>query len=251
MVSAIQERPMEFLKRSIRAALPEKVLAPVRDAKDALFRTRRYYERSERQDLMRKSFCALSFNGISGDYLEFGSWGGVNFTLAYQESRRAGIRLKLWSFDSFQGLPPQTGLEGGMSTSLEKFRALCRQSGISDDDYTTVPGDYEDTIAHEDRIGLPLPTDVAMSYINSDLYSSTKIVLQFLSTRMKHGMIVALDDYFCYSASTLSGQRRACLEFLQNDARFHFSPFVQFGWHGMSFIVEDRAMHPSSDPGIL
>lgn len=77
---------MTFLKRSIRAALPAKVLAPLRDVKNALFQTRTYYERSERRELMRKSFCALGFNGISGDYLEFGSWGGMTFTLAYQEA---------------------------------------------------------------------------------------------------------------------------------------------------------------------
>lgn len=64
-------------------------------------------------------------------------------------------------------------------------------------------------------------------------------------------MILALDDYYCYSPRTLSGERLACLEFLLNDSRFHFSPFVQFGWHGMSFVVEDRAMHPSPQPGIL
>jgi hypothetical protein len=29
---------------------------------------------------MRKAFTALSFNGISGDYLEFGSWSGNTFT---------------------------------------------------------------------------------------------------------------------------------------------------------------------------
>jgi hypothetical protein len=65
---------------------------------------------------------------------------------------------------------------------------------------------------------------------------------------MKHGMILAFDDYYCYSARTLSGERRACLEFLQADSRFHFSPFAQFGWHGMSFIVEDRVTHPSPQP---
>jgi len=68
---------------------------------------------------------------------------------------------------------------------------------------------------------------------------------------MKHGMILALDDYYCYSPRTLSGERLACPELLLNDSRFHFSPFAQFGWHGISFVVEDRAMHPSPQPGIL
>jgi len=250
---------MTFLKRSIRAALPAKVLAPLRDVKNALFQTRTYYERSERRELMRKSFCALGFNGISGDYLEFGSWGGMTFTLAYQEAGGHTFAVNCGRSTPFKACRQQAGpedehpnwVEGDMSTSLENFKAICRQNGIPDEDYTTVPGYYQDTIAHEDRIGLPLPNDVAMAYIDCDLFSSTKIVFQFLGARMKHGMILALDDYFCYSPHTLSGERLACLEFLRNDRRFHFSPFVQFGWHGMSFIVEDRAMPPSSDPGIL
>lgn len=166
-----------------------------RDAKNTLVRNRAYYERSERQELMRKSFTALSFNGISGDYLEFGSWGAMTFALAYKESRRANFHCKLWSFDSFRGLPPQAGaedehpvwVEGTMSTSLEEFRAICRSKGISDEDYFTVPGYYEDTITQEDKIGLSLPKDVAIAYIDCDLHSSTKTVLRFLSSRMKHG----------------------------------------------------------------
>ena len=64
---------MEFLKRCIHVALPAKVFTRVRDARDALFGTVQYYERSERRELMRKAFRALAFNGISGDYLEIGS----------------------------------------------------------------------------------------------------------------------------------------------------------------------------------
>ena len=136
---------------------------------------------------------------------------------------------KLWSFDSFRGLPPQASpedehrvwVEGSMSTGLDEFRAICRRNGISDDHYITVPGYYEDTIAQEDKIGLPLPNDVALAYIDCDLYSSTKTVLRFLSSRMKHGMILALDDYYCYSPRTLSGKRLACLEFLLNNTTSH------------------------------
>jgi O-methyltransferase len=113
-----------------------------------------------------------------------------------------------------------------------------------------VPGYYEDTIGQEDKSDFPLPNDVAFAYIDCDLHSSSKTVLGFLSSRMKHGMILAFDDYFCYSPRMLSGERLAFLEFLLADSRFHFSPFVQFGWHGMSFVVEDRAAHPSPRPAV-
>src|SRR5262245_4798389 len=102
--------PMEFLKQFIRLALPEKIKTRIRHARnsdDPL----RDYERDDRRELMRKAFCALAFNKISGDYLEFGSWRGLTFALAYKESRRANFPCKLWSFDSFRGLPPPAGPE--------------------------------------------------------------------------------------------------------------------------------------------
>jgi O-methyltransferase len=213
--------------------------------KDAAF-----YEINDRREFMRRSFAMLEFNGISGDYAEFGSWGGRTFGLAYQESTKGSVPRKLWAFDSFQGLPGQDGSDddhpqwqkGSMSTSLDEFRLICRANGIPDTAYEVLPGYYDDTIGREDALPLRLPRDIALAYVDCDLYCSTRTVLQFLSKRMKHGMIVAFDDYYCYSATRFSGERRACIEFLDADTRFQFSPYVQYGWHGMSFVVEERAL---------
>jgi len=52
----------------------------------------------------RTAFRALDFNGIEGDYAEFGS-AGMTFSLAFDQIRRREIRRHMWAFDSFQGLP--------------------------------------------------------------------------------------------------------------------------------------------------
>ena len=44
--------------------------------------------RSFKQQFFWCVFKALAFNGIDGDYAEFGCHGGMTFTLAYQEMRR-------------------------------------------------------------------------------------------------------------------------------------------------------------------
>jgi hypothetical protein len=101
-----------------------------------------------KREFMRKAFMALWFNEISGDYLEFGSCGGMTFTLAYEQSRQVGKYCKLWSFDSFQGLPDPAGAsdehprwqKGAMSMSLEKFTEICQQHKIPASDYQLVPG---------------------------------------------------------------------------------------------------------------
>jgi len=164
----------------------------------------------------------------------------------------------LWAFDSFCGLPPQSlpedqhpqWVEGRMRTSQEEFREICRRKGIPEAEYRIVAGFYENTLTSQAAVG-DLPDAVSLAYIDCDLYSSTKVVLDFLATRIRHGTIIAFDDYFCFSAAALAGERLACAEFLKANSRFHFSPYCQFGWHGMSFIVEGRSLWGGIDCSIL
>lgn len=207
------------------------------------------HERFDREDFLRKALVALDFNGIAGDYAEFGCHGGMTFGLAHHYITAIGRPRHLWAFDSFAGLPPSDRpddqhphwVPGTLSTSATEFIRICRRAGIRAEAMTTVPGFYSDTIGDPAYAGA-LPADIALVYIDCDLLTSTATVLDFLAKRLKHGMIVAFDDYFCWDATALSGERAALLEFLARDDRFLFSPYQSFGWHGMSFVVEDRAL---------
>lgn len=196
------------------------------------------------RDFFRRAFTLLRFNGIDGDYAEFGCAGARTFTLAWREARRAGHGCRLWAFDSFQGLPEPAGPEdahpvwvaGAMKTTLARFRAILDRYGVPPEEYEIVPGFYEESLAGGSR----LPDNLCLAYIDCDLYSSTRTVLRFLEPRLKHGMILAFDDYYCYSATQPSGERRACSEILGRHPRWRLVPYVQYGWHGMSFVVERR-----------
>lgn len=205
------------------------------------------HERFQRREFFRRAFIALSFNGIDGDYTEFGT-GVTSFPLAFAESRRANYHCHLWAFDSFQGLPePQLPedehpkwIRGDLKISLEQFRDLCSKSGISNSDYDVVPGYFQDTIGKESSASMP--TNISLAYIDCDLYSSTIQVLKFLGTRLKHGMIIAFDDYYCWSKNAVSGERKACKMFFDASNQFSLLPYTQFSWGGMSFIVEDKSL---------
>lgn len=224
------------MKASIRSYLTDRFLLRVRDR-----------ERFCRHEFFFNAFKALSFNGIDGDYLEFGSHGGTTFALAYREARRHGHPAKLWAFDSFQGFPPPEGArdehprwkQGAMEMSLERFHRACALNGVPRTAYQVVAGFYDQTLP---ALGSgDAPSNVALAYIDCDLYSSTRTVLEFLMPRLKHGMILGLDDYFCWSASQISGERRAMLEAFEGHPRWALLPYRAFGWHGQSFVVEDRA----------
>lgn len=122
--------------------------------------------------------------------------------------------------------------------SLDQFHDICAASGIPRSEYHVVPGFYDETLPAMSPTDEP--KNIALAYIDCDLYSSTKTVLEFLMPRLKHGMIIAFDDYFCWSKSEISGERRAMLEFFTNNATWALVPYMQFGWGGNSFVVEDR-----------
>jgi hypothetical protein len=201
-----------------------------------------------RRQFFYNAFRALSYNGIDGDYAEFGCWGGLTFSLAHAEARRNRHGAMLWAFDSFQGLPPPRDArdvhpiwgEGTLNTSEAQFHELCDAKGIPRAAYQVVPGFYHDTL---DRAAADAaPRNIALAYIDCDLYSSTQSVLAYLMARLKHGMIIAFDDYFCWTSTQVSGERRAMNEAFRDHPRWQLLPFMQFGWHGQSFVVEDRTI---------
>jgi hypothetical protein len=49
--------------------------------------------------------------------------------------------------------------------------------------------------------------------MDCDYYDCTKQVLDFLSNYMSHGLIIFFDDYDCYYADPLIGQRVAFKQF--------------------------------------
>jgi len=160
----------------------------------------------------------------------------------------------MWAFDSFEGLPQAKNAEdvhprwskGNLCMSLAEFDRTCAFRGVPRTAYTTVPGFYEQSLA-PCSVG-PRPTKIRLAYIDCDMYSSTKAVLQFLMPRLQHGMILAFDDYYCYSADLPSGERLAAAElFGHENAKWSLLPYVQFGWHGMSFIVEADGKCNGSD----
>ena len=125
-----------------------------------------------------------------------------------------------------------------MATALDEFHALCRKHGIPRQAYEVVPGWYEDTLRAD--ADAPRPDDISLAYVDCDLYSSTRTVLEFLEPRLKQGMLLVLDDYHSCTSNLPSGERRALVEVLGNHPRYRLVPYLRFGWSSLAFLVEDR-----------
>ena len=199
------------------------------------------------EDFFLDAFTALNVNGISGDYVEFGSTGGNTLRLAYEVLSQVPGDRHLWAFDSFEGLPaPVDSLDehpafgaGYSGGGLEAFLQLCDSNSIPRTAYTAVPGFYQDSLTAIGDTGAP--SDIALAYVDCNMYSSTVTVFEFLAPRLKHGMIVAFDDYYCWSSTNVSGERAALGEFLAAHPEWNFHRFKDVHWGAVAFVVEDAS----------
>lgn len=205
-------------------------------------------------DFFWDAFIALQVNGISGDYVEFGSWGGNTLSLAYECIRDISPERHLWAFDSFEGLPEVTHPRdarwpsgGPGQGGVEKFHEEVAARGVPRNAYTTVEGYYDKSLPPLGTNGGPV--DIALAYVDCNMYSSTVSVFEFLAPRLKHGMVIGFDDYYCYSAGDVSGERAALREFMAAHPQWSFLRYKEIHWCGTSFIVEDVSRLPSDIPG--
>jgi O-methyltransferase len=191
------------------------------------------------------AFVALRVNGISGDYVEFGSWGGNTLRLAYEQICDAGQPRHLWAYDSFEGLPqtddprdahPGWHAGGAGQGGVEQFLLACDAHGVPREAYTAVEGYFDATLPPLGDDGPP--TDIALVYLDCNMYSSTVTALEFLSPRLKHGMVIAFDDYWCWSPTDVAGERLAFEEFQVSHPEWRFVRFKEVNWGGLSFVVE-------------
>lgn len=203
------------------------------------------------QGFMFDAMVALGVNAIGGDYVEFGAEGGNTLTAAWRAVSGLGQHRHLWAFDSFAGLPASADprdrhpqFKPGYGLGLAAFHETVAGRGVPREAYTAVAGFYEETLR-----GRTEPADIALAYIDCNLYSSTVTVLEFLAPRLKHGMIVAFDDYYCWSPTGPSGERVAFLEFQAAHPEWHFLPFSRFNWGGLAFVVEDASQLPPNGHG--
>jgi O-methyltransferase len=199
--------------------------------------------RVRERGMLAQAFEFKKMNGVSGDYFEFGLYEGRTFIYAHQMRHRYRCAdMMLWGFDSFQGLPridyarDNIWSDGQFACSEPELREILRKAGLEEQEYRLVPGYYENSLSgelHDQLAG----RRAAIVYIDCDLYSSAKLVLDFLPRYLVNGTIVCFDDFYCYKGSPDQGEQRALSEFLAGNNHIQFLPWSDYSPVGKSFIV--------------
>lgn len=182
-------------------------------------------------------------------YMEFGILNGESIVDAVRQLR--GGLEKVYGFDSFSGLPPlsqtdENSLTKGPSffsgnykgLAVEQvFNSITFSSRLAPQNLILTPGYFDVSLPKFDKIQLSSAGFPLAFYIDCDLYSSTKDVLEFITDLVDDGSWILLDDYWCYRGSPKHGQRKAFEEWAEKNPELSLTPYSNFRGFGRAFIV--------------
>lgn len=251
-MTSVDKRPhvRPFLEdlRKVRHAARRVNLRSLRDwARIGLVHTRLLDSEVEQstREMMYNAFHLTSFSKVEGDYLEFGVFWGNSFIKAWNSARLTGRNsVRFYAFDSFAGLPDPKGiaddggefLEGDFSCDRDAFERNLRRAGVDMSRVKIVEGFYETSLEKNKPgdIGIEAASVV---WIDCDLYSSTIIVLDYITDLVRDGTVLIFDDWYCFHGRPDRGEQRACAEWLERNPGIALVPYRDFHWAGTSFLV--------------
>ena len=194
---------------------------------------------------------------ISGHYAEFGVARGTTFIAAYHMSKKLGSKIgHFHAFDSFQGFPEPRGVDainqrfrrGEASFPAIMFETAMSKRSVNPKEVSIYPGWFSDTLTPELRTSfLAAGRQIAVAWIDCDMYQSTKEVLDFAAPLLADGCVVVFDDWLSYKGDPDKGEQRAAREFLDRNDGFRLIPFARFGIVGESFILSKASGSPVDD----
>lgn len=155
-----------------------------------------------------------------GDYLEFGVYVGTSLLCMHHAVDSRGLTdVRLFGFDSFQGLPEAADqaadgwVAGQYASDLETTRRHLTANGIDWSRTKLVPGWFDQTLTSQTRDALALER-ASVIMIDCDTYASTKTALAFCEPLIEETVIL-FDDWNTRDLAARGlGEKRAFDEFL-------------------------------------
>lgn len=194
----------------------------------------------ESGNMINMAFGYCANNKIKGDYAEFGVFKGHTTIEAWKAAHRHGLSdMRFRLFDSFEGLPEVGGHDAGgpfetgeFSFSRRDFESRLKKFGVNMNRVEITPGFFDETLPKAKA-----ETDIAVAWIDCDLYESTVPVLNWLSDKLVDGAVICFDDWYSFNGRPDKGEQLACSEWLEANPELSLVPYREFHWAGKSFLV--------------
>ena len=193
--------------------------------------------RYESTRMLNTAMCYLMNERLVGDYVEFGVYQGATFVEAFHAAELCRLdQMRFIACDSFQGLPSAGGPfeKGEFRASRETFEATLRANKVPPARVQIVEGFYSDELL------AALPSEIALAWIDCDLYESTVPALDSLADRLIDGAVVCFDDWFTHRGDPDQGEQLATREWLERNPQHRLHSYRPFSWAGQSFLFARR-----------
>lgn len=205
-------------------------------------------------EMIKASLHFASIEQVEGSYFEFGVFEGTSLLSAARNHNTIISKnsipfykdvydRKFYGFDSFDGGFKYSEdidrhpffKEGDFASSYER----CKKRLKPYDNVELIKGYFEDTIADKKCSEMFDGEKCAIVFIDCDLLHSSYLALEFVLSSLVEGSIIILDDYFAYKGNPEKGVCGAWNRFLSEHSEIKTQQFHQYGYTGMSFIVQD------------
>lgn len=162
-----------------------------------------------------------------GDYLEFGVYAGTSMRCMFHATQATDMsHVRLFGFDSFVGLPQTAAddddgfwMPGMFRSDVERVRAMLAKTGLTADRGSLVEGWFDDTLNAQTRERLGI-RKASVLMMDADLYTSTKVALEFCLPVLGEDTVVFFDDWWPELVEKDMGEKRALGEFLVEHPEF-------------------------------
>jgi O-methyltransferase len=154
-----------------------------------------------RQETILRLASTIEETGVEGAIVECGVLDGGTAALMAYGTRRSGRAVHL--FDSWEGLPESTGIDGDAGAwagevvgSPRRVANIMRQLGVRPERLHLHKGWFSDTFPRANI------NKIALLHIDCDFYESVKLTLKAWGPRLTSGGFIQIDDYETFIGCT-------------------------------------------------
>jgi len=179
-------------------------------------------------------------------HFEFGIFNGNSLSAAYKfyEGRENKTKkdYQIVAFDSFQGLPKEAEYEDGgvwkkgmYACSRSEVEHCLANKNVSLDKIKFIEGWYSDTFK-KNTLNIDY---VDVVFIDSDIYSSAKLILNYIEPMIKDRVLICFDDWKLKDLDLYElGESKAFEEFMVENKSIQIEELQSYNQKSKSFILK-------------
>jgi hypothetical protein len=176
-----------------------------------------------------------------GDYLEFGVRRGTSFAAMHDVLIEKGLNtVRLFGFDSFEGLPPEAAKEGwkagDFNSAISATRKYLKERGIDWTRSILIKGWFKDTLNDETIRKFNIER-ASLVMVDCDIYSASRDALWFSEPLIRDHAVIFFDDWGAGPPANRIGQIEAFDEFLGAFPHLRAVPMPSYTENARVFLV--------------